>query len=266
MQAQRFNAQAFLEVLCFAAFGGLILYLALSGKYRLYIAPRLKPYLYFTAVTMGIWAMAGIGRLFHPQYRIHANHCFLLVIPILLFTLPHAPLQAADFLPDGPALDLSDTADESTKWNDMNTDIQSKPSEAEFSDGLPGLDRKKQSIHVSDDHFGMWFSEIYLNMEKYEGYTVTMTGFVMKDPDLVKENEFVPARLAMTCCAADLAPVGVTCRYDKASELEAGSWVTVEGILLIKYKEYDGKRYADPQIEVTKVTPAEEVEGYVYPY
>lgn len=270
MQSQRFNVQIFLEILCFTVFGGIILYLVISGRYLLYIAPKLKPYLYFTAIIMGVWALAGIGRLFYFQYRIHVNHCFLLVIPALLLILPHAPLRAADFSGNyvgGSGKSLDYVTDSSGTGNE-NAGLEEIDNEAETPDsgGLPGLDRNHRTIHVSDEYFGMWFSEIYMNMEQYEGYTLTMTGFVYKDPELIKDNEFVPARLAMTCCVADLELAGVTCRYEKASELEAGSWITVEGTLLLNYKEYNGKQYADPLIEVTKVEPAEEVEGYVYPY
>ncbi len=70
----------------------------------------------------------------------------------------------------------------------------------------------------------------------------------------------------MSCCVADLAPAGLLCKYDKAPELEADSWVTVEGTFFIAEYEYGGAPYNDPQISVTKITPAEEVEGYVYPY
>lgn len=76
----------------------------------------------------------------------------------------------------------------------------------------------------------------------------------------------MPARLLMTCCVADLTPAGLICKYDKASGLEADSWVTVEGTLFIGQYEYEGKKYDDPQIHVTKITPAEAVDGYVYPY
>jgi putative membrane protein len=145
-------------------------------------------------------------------------------------------------------------------------DTQTDAPDDEYSAGLSGLDVANKKITVSNDDFGMWLSEIYMNMEKYEGYTVIMTGFVFKDPEILKEDEFVPARLMMSCCVADLAPAGLLCKYDKVSELEADSWVTVEGTLFIGEYEYDGQIYDDPQISVTKVTPAEEVEGYVYPY
>jgi putative membrane protein len=70
----------------------------------------------------------------------------------------------------------------------------------------------------------------------------------------------------MTCCVADLSLTGVVCKYDRASQLEQESWVTVEGTLFIGEYEFDGQKYNEPQIEVTKVVPAEAVEGYVYPY
>ena len=138
--------------------------------------------------------------------------------------------------------------------------------EKEESADLPGLDAANRKITVSNEYFGMWISELFENRKRYEGYTVVMTGFVFKDPEMLKEDEFVPARLMMTCCVADLSPAGLLCKYDKASELKADSWVTVEGTLLIGQYELDGEKYDDPQLTVTKVTPAEAVEGYVYPY
>ncbi|HBC93949.1 MAG TPA: TIGR03943 family protein, partial [Pelotomaculum sp.] len=131
---------------------------------------------------------------------------------------------------------------------------------------LPGLDIKNQKITVANEDFGLWLSEIYINMEKYKGYQVIMTGFVFRNPEILKEDEFIPARPMMSCCAADLAPAGLVCKYDKASELKADSWVTVEGTLYIGEYEYGGVKYDDPQVAVTKITPAEAVEGYVYPY
>lgn len=70
----------------------------------------------------------------------------------------------------------------------------------------------------------------------------------------------------MSCCVADLSPAGITCEYDKAPELEAGSWVTVEGTLQVGQYEYNGQQYKEPQITVTKITPAEEVKDYIYPF
>ncbi|MPN48193.1 hypothetical protein SDC9_195798 [bioreactor metagenome] len=99
-------------------------------------------------------------------------------------------------------------------------------------------------------------------MDKYEGYNIFITGFVFNDTQYLAEGEFVPARLAMTCCVADLTPIGILCKYDDASKLKAGEWVTVEGVIHKEQNEGED----EPQITVTGITPAKEVPGYIYPY
>lgn len=324
MQARAFNPQIFIEVLCYSVFAWLIFHLVNSGKYLSYVTPRMEPYLYFTAIVMLIYAAAGLGRMFRPQYKVRAAHCFVLAIPILFMVLPHNPISTADLsgryiggnpfsnslgqntysTADQQGSGFNTTTNEPEKSgvdpvgnpspvieNDLSSidaapaedtvpiednvsdvadaaipDIPEVTAEGEYASGLPGLDLKNKKITVANDDFGVWISEIYENMEKYEGFQIKMTGFVFKDPEIFAKNEFVPARLMMACCAADLAPVGFLCKYDKASELKTDSWVTVEGKLFMgKYTDGDAE-YNDPQISVTKVVSAEEVEGYVYPY
>lgn len=287
MRARAFNPQIFLELLCYCLFGGLMLYLVNSGKYLSYVTPRMKPYLYFTAAVMLIWVCVSLFRLFRPQHIVRSSHCFVLALPVLLLLLPHSSLNTSDFSSNyiggntfSGKNDSAGAADPSGVQNAAPpTDTEPSASidntvpdtQADVADQgaltyLPGLDTANKKITVSDDSFGMWLSEIYLNMEKYEGYTITMTGFIFKDPELLDEDEFVPARLMMSCCVADLAPTGLICKYDKVSELENDSWVTVEGTLFIAEYEYEGQKYNDPQIQAVKITPAQEVEGYVYSY
>ncbi|HWQ75900.1 MAG TPA: TIGR03943 family protein [Syntrophomonas sp.] len=302
MRARSFNPQIFLEFLCYSIFGCLIFDLVRSGQYLSYVTPRMEPYFYFTVIIMGIWALAGLGRLFRPQHKIRSAHCFVLAIPILLLLLPHSPLNASDLAGnyiggnvfsgqsnqssynahkqdpstnagassaeptnDSSAIVQNDLPSATDSLDTAAPDTQTSVSEGEYSTGLPGLDIANKKITVSNDDFDLWFSEIYSDMEKYKGYTVIMTGYVYKDPEFMKSNEFVPARLMMSCCVADLSPAGIICRYDKASALKEDSWVTVTGTLFIGQYEYDGHKYDDPQLIVTKITPAEKVEGYVYP-
>lgn len=75
-------------------------------------------------------------------------------------------------------------------------------------------------------------------------------------------NEFVPVRLVMTCCVADVSPCGFICKYNKASDLESNTWVTVEGT--ISKRERNGQE--DPQIDVTNISSADSTEDYIYPY
>lgn len=303
MRAKAFNSQAFLEFLCFFIFSGLLLYLAKSGKYRSYVTPRMEPYIYFASIVMGIWALTGFCRLFRPQHRLRSSHCLVVGIPILLLLLPHSPLTTSnltgnysnknafsvsagqgsysipDEVPPEDTINQTDTSS-SLGENELSstdtavpntvdtavTDAQSATPEEQASVAPPGLDTANKKIIVSNDDFSMWLTEIYINIEKYTGYTIDITGYVFKNPDYYNDDEFVPARLMMSCCVADLVPVGLTCEYENVSELEEGSWVTVEGNLHVGQYEYDGEQYEEPQISVTQITPAEEVSDYVYPF
>ncbi|WP_148134716.1 TIGR03943 family putative permease subunit [Candidatus Formimonas warabiya] len=299
MPARAFNPQIFLEFVCYSVFGGFIFYLVRSGEYLSYVTPRMKPYLYFTAIVMLVWACVGLSRLFRPQYKIRSAHCFVLTILILFLLLPHSPLSTADLtanytggsafsqgtltnkqMPSNNPKGSPSSSTPAPTESNANTPVTAQPNDniSDSTDstppntqsaatddpeaGLSGLDAENKKITVDNDEFYPWIAEVYTNMAKYESYTISITGFVFKDPEYFAENEFVPARLAMTCCTADLAPLGMLCKYDKVSELKADSWVTVEGV--IHKGQYEGED--EPQITVTKITPAQEVEGYIYPY
>lgn len=145
----------------------------------------------------------------------------------------------------------------------LSSETQPAPQESGYTvPPPPGLDVKNKKITVRDEDFALWISELFINMEKYEGYQISIKGFVFKDPETMTSNEFVPARLMMSCCAADLAPFGLICKYDKVAELKEDAWVTVEGRIHIgKYIDQD-----EPQVTVTRISPAEKPEQeYVYP-
>lgn len=273
------NPQVLIEILCQMVFGGMIVYLAASGAYLRYVTPRMRPYLYFTACILGLWALAGTGRLFRPRYKIRMNHCFLLIIPVLIMLLPHTPLDVSSYntIGEGSKLQISkaerkeperipDQMEGRSDLQQETVSLEKPPAKDENENAMPGLNKEEKKIIVSDDLFGMWYSELYMHMEEYEGYTIVITGYVLKDPETYEENEFAVARLAMTCCVADLAPAGFLCDYREVTGLKEDSWITVEGTLTLNYEDYNGHKYADPYIAVTKITPAEKVEGYVYPY
>lgn len=292
------NPQILLEFVCYVTFAVLLIYLVATGKYQSYVTPRIVPYFYFTVAVMIIWAVGGLFRLFRPQHKNRAAHCLVLAIPILLLLLPHSAINTADLsygylsgnayggLPGQVTDNTSGGRGDSTDSGSVNsasvpTDglaggnaagsaddnnaLANTPGNSVSASDFPGLDVENKKITVANEDFGYWLSELYVNMEKYTGYAITMTGFVYKDPALMAKDEFVPARLMMWCCAADLAPTGLLCKYGKASELKEDAWVTVEGTLFIGKTKYDNAEYDDIQVSVTKITPAKEVEGYIYP-
>lgn len=291
IRIRAFNPQVLLESLCCGFFAGLLVYLIRSEKYLSYVTPRMKPYLYFSAIVMGIWALTGTLRVFQPQYKIRSMHCLVLAVPVIMLFLPHSPLEISDVTenfsrgssmatvieakPSSGAFSIGGTGAHETGDKSGIEDVRNKEtgaldsqnsSAAEDSSSLPGLDVQNKRITVSNEDFTLWLAEMDSNGVQYEGYTVVITGYVMNDFKIPKENEFTVSRLAMTCCIADVSPTGLRCIYDKASELDNESWVTVEGTLSIGEYQYNDITLKEPQIHVTKITPTDPVEGYVYPF
>jgi putative membrane protein len=226
-----------------------------------------------------------------PQNKTRSAHCFVLAAPMLLLLLPHSPLSTSDLsysFARGSTGALSQSSDnvvasgksDNSEAEDLpfdNGPVLDLPPAALDSplpggqyDGfagdspvvLSGLDTSAKTIAISNDEFYQWLEEMFTNPDKYAGYAIKMTGFILKDPELLQPDEFVPARLVMSCCVADLLPFGMICKYEKIEELQNDAWVTVEGVIHVT--EENG--YREPQARITGITPATAVEGYIYPF
>jgi len=67
----------------------------------------------------------------------------------------------------------------------------------------------------------------------------------------------------MSCCAADMQPVGLLAHYDKAKDLKQDAWMIVKGKLEIV--ESNGEK--TPIIVVESIQDAKKpINEYVYPY
>ncbi len=81
-------------------------------------------------------------------------------------------------------------------------------------------------IEVEDDDFGIWYIDVFDNIDNYVGKTVRFKGIVYK-PKRGKDDIFVPGRFAMTCCAADIQFVGFPCKWKDAKQLKEKTAVKV---------------------------------------
>jgi putative membrane protein len=116
---------------------------------------------------------------------------------------------------------------------------------------------------MDSDHYYNCLCELYDNLDQYIGVPIEVEGFVFKDNDDFTDKEFVPARLMMVCCAADMQLVGLLCQYDQTSQLQTDSWVRVSGT--ITEAEVGGQTV--PSIIAQNVVSAKEPDDtYVYPY
>ena len=125
-------------------------------------------------------------------------------------------------------------------------------------------DLNQPVIELNDEGFAVWYLDSLDHIDRYVGKTVQFVGQILK-PKSFPSDYFVPGRLAMTCCADDMAFLGFACEYDKASELKEKSWVKVTASITNEYwSDYNGE---GPVLHAVKVeatkAPKEEVINFV---
>lgn len=112
---------------------------------------------------------------------------------------------------------------------------------------------KDDPIVLDDMGYGFWYLDALDNMERYEGKTIEYTAMVLHPPGFPK-GYFVPGRMAMTCCADDMAFLGYACRYDGETQLSQKDWIKVTAKVAIEYFEDYGKE--GPVLHAVKVEAA----------
>lgn len=268
---RRINIEAALQFFILLGFALFFYSIIDSGQVGFYVHPRIIPYMKFGIGAMAIIALFLARTIFRPQRR-QAN-----LLPYLLFIIP----LATAFLLPGKEIGATTLAGgnfmAAQTVKNTGIDIQSssvgeggtinnsavtggKNSSAVKGGSVTTSFFKGEPLVLEDENFVLGTDELYNNMEKYKGKKIEMLGKVVKDKEL-EENQFVTARFMMACCAADLQPVGLLCRYDKAGEWKTDTWVKIAGTLVIE----DFKGAKTPVIAVEKIEKAEKpANEYVY--
>lgn len=119
-------------------------------------------------------------------------------------------------------------------------------------------------IELRNPGYGIWYLDALDHLERYVGKKVQFVGMVLQPTNFPK-GYFVPGRMAMTCCAEDMAFLGFACKYDGAEQLKPKQWVMVIAEVKKEYfADYNGEGPVLHAISVepTKV-PKEEVISFV---
>lgn len=143
----------------------------------------------------------------------------------------------------------------------QQADIVFEDSEGEvnqiFEDDLPySLDAP--IIELDNEGYGIWYLDSLDNLDRYIDKTVRFTAMVLK-PKEFPRGYFVPGRMAMTCCAEDMAFLGFACEYDKAHELTDKQWVQVTAQVTKEYfADYGGEGPVLKAASVEQTKPPKE--------
>ena len=121
-------------------------------------------------------------------------------------------------------------------------------------------DMKADVIKIDPKDYGIWYIDAMDKQDRYEGKVVEFTGMVLKSPEFPK-NYFVPGRMAMTCCEADMTFLGFICKAREARNLETKQWVKVRAKIAYEFwPDYDG---VGPVLYAESVEPAQEIKDIV---
>ena len=109
-----------------------------------------------------------------------------------------------------------------------------------FEEDLP-YDLKADLLELDDYGYGIFYLDAMDNLDRYIGKTIKFKAMVLV-PENSNNEYFVPGRMAMTCCADDMAFLGYACKYNKCNELSNKQWVEVTATVHREFwKDYNGE-------------------------
>ncbi len=128
-----------------------------------------------------------------------------------------------------------------------------------FEEDLP-FDLNAPVIELDNTGYGIWYLDSLDHLERYIGKTIKFKAMVLI-PEGFQKNYFVPGRMAMTCCADDMAFLGFACEYEGASALKQKEWVEVTASITKEYwEDYKGEGPILHAISVVKTkAPKDEI-------
>lgn len=104
----------------------------------------------------------------------------------------------------------------------------------EYDDGsVCPFDLSAPILDLSDEDFGVWYTDVMDKPQRYEGKTVRFRGMVAQSPKFPR-GAYAVGRFAMVCCAEDTAFLGMLCYGSEQKRLRNKDWVEVTAEVRIK--------------------------------
>ena len=139
---------------------------------------------------------------------------------------------------------------------DKNGEIQQDM----LPEDLP-YDLAADSIDLKPEDYGIWFVDCMDNPERYIGKKITFTGMVLKRRGM-PSNEFIPGRMAMTCCAQDMTFLGFVTKGDPAviAPYNTRDWAKLTATVSMEEREeYSGEGPVLELVSIDRTGPIDDV-------
>ena len=269
-----------LESLSLASLGGVLLWLAMSGRYASFVPPSARLGIIASSIGLFACALALSARIDAGEhdsadttdtaasYRATTRGLVALLAAALLilpFRVSPSELAAGAIgarpASGGSTIDAgTDDSPEDTPGdsNDAANGGTNPATGSGSQDGGAGRASPSAKLELTTENFYSQVEELIANGRAHDGQRVELTGFVLSPeaasaqasiPRVTDEESFAVARMAIWCCAADAYPVGFAVRWAGPAPA-ADSWVHVSGTLRVR----GGKALV---IEADSVTPAQ---------
>ena len=138
-------------------------------------------------------------------------------------------------------------------------DKEGEIEQATLEEDLP-YDLNAEVIEIKPEDYGIWYIDCMDQPERYVDKVVEFTAMVLKSPKFPK-GQFVPGRMAMTCCEADMTFLGFMCKWQDAEKYKTKQWVRVRAKVGVEYqRDYHGE---GPVLYGISVEPAKEIKDVV---
>jgi len=134
-------------------------------------------------------------------------------------------------------------------FEDANGEIN-----ATLEEELP-FDLNAEIIELDNTGYGIWYIDTMENLDRYIGKTIQYVAQVLH-PKKFPKDYFVPGRLAMTCCADDMAFLGYACHFKGCQDIPERSWVKVTAE--VKKEYFSDYRAEGPVLYATNVVTVKE--------
>ena len=269
-----------LESLSLASLGGVLLWLAMSGRYASFVPPSARLGIIASSIGLFACALALSARIDAGEhdsadttdtvasYRATTRGLVALLAAALLilpFRVSPSELAAgaigAHPTSGGSTIDAgTDDSPEDTPGdsNDAANGGTNPATGSGSQNGGAGQASSSAKLELTTENFYSQVEDMIANGRAHDGQRVELTGFVLSPeaasaqasiPRVTDEESFAVARMAIWCCAADAYPVGFAVRWAGPAPA-ADSWVHVSGTLRVR----GGKALV---IEADSVTPAQ---------
>ena len=262
---RRINWEALFGFVVLGGFSVFFFILLFSGRITLYIHPRMTPYVWAGAAALLLLAWVTGREILTPRRKPRmARYAMFLVVLAAAFVIPPAAVESSSltFTAQTGKPGTKTTAAASTVPSSDSSPATDLPPEQNGSVDIPTPALVNGTVDITEDNFSLWMAVIFNDLQKYDGMPVRIHSQVYRD-DTFASDMFAATRLMMTCCVADVSPVGFYCRYDKTFTLQKNAWVEITGTIHVEPVE----NVDTAVIHVDTVTSAQPgKQEYLYPY